>query len=173
MPPGARVRWCVRVWQKQVDDALAPAVGALAWQAYAERSLTPQARAELEQTLEPIVPPDERPRWRAALAGYSAEALARAAAHVEVAVENIEAALGTHSWLAGEAYSLADVAVFAYLKYLPALDAARLTETRTPRTLAWLRAISERPAVRAALARGRAADPFTTATPAREWIRWG
>jgi glutathione S-transferase len=70
-------------------------------------------------------------------------------------------------------FSLADVAVFAYFKYLPALGSARLSESEAPRALAWLRAISERPAVRAALARGRTADPFATATPAPEQIRWG
>jgi len=173
MPTGARERWCVRAWQKHVDDILASAVSELAWQAYAERSLPPPARAELERTLERIVPTEERARWRTALAGYGEEQLARADARVEETVARVEAALEQADWLAGPAFSLADVAVFAYFKYLPALDAARLSESEAPRALAWLRAISERPAVRAALARGRAKDPFTTATPAPEQIRWG
>jgi GSH-dependent disulfide-bond oxidoreductase len=173
MPAGARDRWCVRVWQKHVDDILACAVSELAWQAHGERSLPPPARAELERALERSVPYEERPRWHAALAGYGEERLARARARVEEAVVRVEAALADADWLAGPMYSLADVAVFAYFKYLPALPGVLLSESATPRALVWLRAVSERPAVRAALARGRAADPFATATPAPERIRWG
>lgn len=173
MPTGARERWCVRVWQKHVDDLLASAVTELAWQAYGGRSLPPPARAECEASLERIVPAEERPRWLAALAGYGEEQLARAHARVEETVVKVEAALAGSEWLAGPMFSLADVAVFAYFNYLPALGSARLNESEAPRALAWLRAISERPAVRTALARGRAADPFTTATPAPEQIRWG
>lgn len=173
MPQGARERWCVRVWQKHVDDILAPAVSVLAWEQYRERSLVPQARAELERALDPAVPSDERPRWRAALAGYGAEQLARAAAHVAEGVLKVEAALGAGEWLAGPGYSLADVAVFAHFKYLTVIGGAHLAGPKAPRTLAWLRAVTERPAVRAALARGREADPFAAASPAPEGIRWG
>lgn len=173
MPTHARGRWCVRTWQKHVDDILAPAVSALAWHSYGERSLASYGRAELERALEPIVPPDDRPRWREALAGYPEEHLARARARIEAAAVNVEEALTAGEWLAGPSYSLADVAVFAYFKYLPALGGACLSAAKAPRTLAWIEAISERPAVRRALARGRAADPFTTAIPAPEWIRWG
>jgi glutathione S-transferase len=173
MPTGARERWCVRVWQKHVDDILASAVCELAWQAYRERLLPSPARAELEGTLEQIVPTEERPRWRTALAGYGEEQLARAHARVEETVVRVEAALEQAEWLAGPVFSLADVAVFAYFKYLPGLVGARARVSEAPRALAWLQAISERPAVRAALARGRTADPFSTANPAPEQIRWG
>lgn len=178
MPAGARDRWRVRVWQKHVDDILAPAVSELAWQAYAERSLPPAARAELERSLERDVPHEERPRWHAALAGYGDEQLARARAHLDQTIVRVEAALAEGEWLAAPMYSLADVAVFAYFKYLPALGGAGfpgawLSGSASRRTLTWLHAVSERPAVRAALARGRAEDPFTTATPAPEGIRWG
>ena len=173
MPAGVRERWCVRVWQKHVDDILASAVSELAWQAYGERSLPRSARAELEGALERIVPVEERPRWRTALAGYGEEQLARARERVEATVVRIEAALADAEWLAGPMFSLADIAVFAYFKYLPALCGARVSESEAPRALAWLRAVSERPAVRAALAHGRSEDPFSTATPAPEQIRWG
>ncbi len=173
MPAGPRERWRVRVWQKHVDDIFASAMSELAWQAYGERSLPSRARAELAGALERIVPPEERPRWRAALAGYEEEQLARALARVEETIVRVETALAEAEWLAGPMFSLADVAVFAYFKYLPALAGASLSESDTPRALAWLRAVSERPAVGAALARGRTKDPFSTATPAPEQIRWG
>lgn len=173
MPAGPRDRWCVRVWQKYVDDILAPAVSELAWHAYAERSLAPPARERLERVLEESVPPEERPRWRAALAGYGEEQLAHARARIEEAVLKVETAIVVSDWLAGARYSLADIAVFSYFRYLPALAAQLLRESHAPHALAWLRSISERPGVRAALARGRAEEPFTTAIPAPERIRWG
>jgi glutathione S-transferase len=173
LPAGVRERWSVRVWQKHVDDILASAVSELAWQAYGGRSLPPPARAELEGMLARIVPSAQQPRWRTALAGYAEEQLARAHARVAETIARVETALERDTWLAGPTFSLADVAVFAYFKYLPALGGARLSESETPCTLAWLRAISERPAVRAALARGRTEDPFRTAVPAPEQIRWG
>jgi len=173
MPADARGRWAVRVWQKYVDDLLAPAVGALAWNAYGARSMPPAARGALADAVERLAPADERPRWRAALAGYGEGLLTRARGRVEEAIGKVEAALADSAWLAGAAYSLADIAALAYFKYLPGLLPERVSESAAPRTLRWLRVLSERPAVRTALARGRAADPFTTAVPAPEEIRWG
>jgi len=173
MPKGARDRWCARVWQKHVDDVIAPAVSGLAWQAYRERFLQSVTRDELERAVERIEALEERVRWRAALGGYGEEQLARADARVEESLLRVETILSANEWLAGPLFSLADIAVFAYFKYLSGLCGARLSESRTPRTLTWLRAVSQRSPVRAALARGRAHDPFTTATPAPEPIRWG
>ncbi len=173
MPAGARDRWAVRVWQKYVDDVVAPCVGELAWEAFGARSMPPSDREGLAEAIERLVPLDDRGRWRAALAGYGAERLARARGRVEEALGRVEAALAESTWLAGPAYSLADIAVFAYFKYLPQLAADRVNESAAPRTLQWLRAISERSAVCSALASGRAADPFGTAIPAPEQIRWG
>ncbi len=174
MPPAPRDRWSVRVWQKHVDDILAPAASELAWRAFGQQTLGAGTRGRLEREVEHIVPPDERTRWRAALAGYGEEQLARARTHVQGTVARVEAALGAGPWIAGQAYTLADIAVFSYLNYFPALGArARLGKFDAPRVHAWLSAVSERPAVRGALARGRGGDPFATAIPAPEQIRWG
>lgn len=172
MPSDARARWQVRVWQKSVDDGFAASVCELAWEAFGATSLGP-GRSVLADAVERIVPQDERQRWRDALSGYGSEQLARARGRAASAVDRIETALAGSAWLAGAAYSLADIAVFAYFKYLPVLCAETVNESATPRSLEWLRAVSDRPAVRAALGRGRAADPFAAASPAPEQIRWG
>lgn len=172
MPADPLGRWAVRVWQKYVDDGLAAWVSDLAWSAYAPRGDS-VAAARLRAAVETITDPQQRAEWRAALDGHPDERLAQARAHVASAVAKIESALAGTPWLAGDSFSLADAAVFPYLRYLPALVPRLLDAASAPRTRAWLRAVGERPAVRGALGRGRAADPFTVAAPGPQSVRWG
>ncbi|MGH8259476.1 MAG: glutathione S-transferase family protein, partial [Steroidobacteraceae bacterium] len=142
-----------------------------AWQAYGARSR--HSDVDLADAVEQLVPPEGRPIWRAALAGYGEEQLARARGRVVAAIAKVEGALAGSAWLVGPACSLADVAIFSYFNYLPALCPDYVNASATPRVKVWLRAMAERPAVRSALARGRARDPFAVAIPAPEQIRWG
>jgi len=172
MPADPRGRWEVRVWQKYVDDGLAASVSELACQAYGmcgDNALAAKLRAAVEK----IAVPQQRDAWREALAGYSDERLSQARIRVAAAVTKVEATLATSRWLAGADFTLADVAVFPYLKYLPRIIPTLVDEASAPRTAAWLRAVSQRPAVREALARARTADPFAVAVPGPEQIRWG
>ncbi|HUN26831.1 MAG TPA: glutathione S-transferase family protein [Steroidobacteraceae bacterium] len=158
MPPDARGRWRVRVWQKRIDEGVAASVCELAWHAYAARSRAALDAAQLAAR-----------RGRTS----SDEELARARERIARALAGIEADLSRTPWLAGAKYSLADIAVFAYFAYLPGLCPELLNERQTPRSLGWVRAIAARPAVRAALARGRVPEPFAVAAPGPEQIRWG
>lgn len=172
MPADPLGRWAVRVWQKSVDDTLSTSVSELAWKAYGPYG-DREFAARTGEAVESIASFPARSAWKSALAGYSDERLGQARARVDDAVKKIEATLGESRWLAGSTFSLADVAVFPYLSYLPALMPERVSDTETPRTSAWLRAVAERPAVREALACGRAADPFALAAPGPEPVRWG
>lgn len=172
MPAEPLGRWKVRVWQKSVDDALSASVSELAWMAYGIHGIGEQA-ARARAAAEEIASFAARDAWKSALAGYSDERLGQARARVDAAVENVETTLGDSAWLAGSSFSLADVAVFPYLNYLPALMPERVSDAATPRTTAWLRAVAERPAVQEALGRGRAGDPFRLAVPGPEPVRWG
>jgi GSH-dependent disulfide-bond oxidoreductase len=172
MPADPRGRWEVRVWQKYVDDGLAASVSELAWQAYGGHGDSALA-AKLRAAIESVAMPERRESWSAALAGYSDERLVQARSRVEAAVEKIESTLRASRWLAGDSFTLADVAVFPYVRYLPRIAPGTVSEASTPRMVAWLRAVAERPAVREALGRGRATDPFALAAPGPEQIRWG
>ncbi|HTX24005.1 MAG TPA: glutathione S-transferase family protein [Steroidobacteraceae bacterium] len=173
MPQEPAGRWQVRAWQKYVDDAFAASVSELAWDAYGARALAALPPDALRAAIERIPAREQREAWSAAVAGLGAEPLARARDRVTAAIRKIEAALGEAAWLAGPRYSLADIAVFSYFKYLPALCPALLSEAAAPRALSWMRAVEARPGVRAALARGRAADAFAVAAPGPEQVRWG
>ncbi|HTT01768.1 MAG TPA: glutathione S-transferase family protein [Steroidobacteraceae bacterium] len=172
-PAHARGRWQLRVWQKEVDEALAPSVIELAWQRYRQPLLAGRPGEELRQHIEQIPVREKRDLWSRALCAADPEQLARARIRVGRALARIEAHLSSEPWLAGSDFSLADIAVYSYFNYLPALCADLLNEHATPRTVAWLRTLAARSAVRAALSRGRGEDPYAVAAPGPEQIRWG
>jgi GSH-dependent disulfide-bond oxidoreductase len=171
MPGDPHGRWLARTWQKYVDDGLAASVSELAWQAYGLRALASTDRSALERRVESMSTIQRRDAWRAALAGLDADQLRRARARVADAVARAEAHLARSAWLAGPTYSLADVAAFSYLNYLPTLCADLLNEA--PRTMKWLEAVAARPAVSSALATSRSGAPYRCAAPGPERVRWG
>ncbi|MGH8229616.1 MAG: glutathione S-transferase family protein, partial [Steroidobacteraceae bacterium] len=145
----------------------------LAWDAYGPSGSSPLARGVLDAEIAGIGSPEQRVVWQTARAGYGEERLAQDRSRIEAAVRSVEESLARSRWLAGSAYSLADIAMFAYLKYLPSLVPAVASEAAAPRAMAWLRSVEERPAVRRALARAHAQDAFAVAAPGPERIRWG
>jgi glutathione S-transferase len=163
LPADPYGRWQARVWQKSIDDAFGPSVSEVAWDAYGV------PLPEVDR----IVPREQRPLWQAAARGYGEEQLARARRRIHELVGRMEAALAHAPWLAGAAFSLADVAAFAYFKFLPAICPEIANAAATPRAIDWLAAVESRPAVQHALSVGRAPDPFAVAAPAPEQIRWG
>ena len=71
---------------------------------------------------------------------------------LEEGVGKAEAALARGPWLAGEHYSLADIAFFAMAANMPARFGDFMNETASPRVMDWHRRMHARPAVKAALA---------------------
>jgi glutathione S-transferase len=171
LPRNARARWRVRVWQKQLDDGLAASVSELAWEAYGAAVLAARDRETLREALAAVTAGALRTLWGAALAGLAPQVLVQARERVREAVARAEADLASSPWLAGEEYTLADIAAFSYLNFLPALGAGLLHDA--PRTRAWLQRVRQRPAVTAALSLGREPDPFAICAPGPEQIRWG
>jgi glutathione S-transferase len=173
MPGDAHGRWQVRLWQKYVDDHVAAAVSELAWEALEARRFRSRGRATLEERIAGIPMPERRDAWTSAVDGYGAEQRARARERLGETVARMETDLARSGWLAGAAYSLADIAVFAYVNYLPRIAPDLASERATPRVMGWLERMRERPGVRAALALAQRPDPFATVAPGPEPIRWG
>jgi glutathione S-transferase len=70
--------------------------------------------------------------------------------------DDMQAALEKSTWLAGDTFSLADVALIAYVDRIDRLSMSGLWEKRTPRLGAWLNAAKARPSYAEAI------DPFIT-----------
>ena len=106
---------------------------------------------------------------RDAIAEPDPDLLDKARERIRLAVAKTEADLEGRDWLAPGGFSLADIAVYAYLAYLPRIAPDLLA----PRTKAWLERAAARPAVKAAEAMGKTDDPYGVSAPGPEHIRWG
>lgn len=167
MPGAPLARWRARTWQKYVDDHLAAAVSDLAWHAYGQKG------GDFEAVAARVPVRERRDVWTRLARGLQASDLDKARDRIGLCVEKMEADLANGPWLAGEAFSLADIAVYAYLAYLPRLAPELVDAGKAPRTAGWLKRMAERPAVKAALAMGRLPDPYAAAAPGPEHVRWG
>ncbi len=173
MPPEPLDRWAVRAWQKYVDDYLAAAASDLAWAALGAPALEARRLNSLEEQLARIPAKERRDQWQAAVAGLGEEVLDKARERIRLTLAKTEADLEERDWLAPGGFSLGDIAVYAYLNFLPRISPELVGETAAPRTLTWLKRMSQRPAVRAAEAMSRTGDPYGVAAPGPEHIRWG
>jgi glutathione S-transferase len=156
----------VNVWIKYVEEYLAPAV----WRLGVAR----QGRLkQLVRSTGPFqhAPPERRQAWTKAMEGFTPDELELAKALLPVRLGRMEQALAASEWLAGPAFSLADIAVYPTAKALPELAPDLVNAQATPGALAWLERMAARPAVQAAEAMARRSEPVFV--PGPEGSRWG
>ena len=171
-PEDPQGRYRVNVWIKYVEEYLAPA----AWRLGVHRTrkdllgrATPRVREGFAR-----IPPERRQAWAKTLdEGFSDDDLEIARALLPTRLEHMADALSRHPWLAGEHYSLADIAVFPTLSQLEGLVPAMINPSVSPRIADWLERMRARPAVRQARALARSADPDAVFAPGPEGSRWG
>lgn len=166
-PRSAEGRYWVGVWIKYVNEYMAPA----AWRLGA-RSIAAKAGDGLQAALG-RAPLERQQAWRKALGGLHADELEIAKGLLPIRLERMEAALARSPWLAGDDYSLADIVVFPTAAALVGLAPELIKAGATPRILAWLARVRERPAVQAALAMAKTPRPEQAFAPGPEGSRWG
>jgi glutathione S-transferase len=153
-----QARYAVQKWGKYVETHIAPNLAILAW---AKRGRLPaEAAAGLER-----LTPERRALWQQAAQGFATDEVEAAQAALVKAAERIAADLADAPWLAGENYSLADIAVFPHAARLAGLGIA--VPDAVPE---WLGRIAARPVVREALGE---AGLIEVATMGPERGRWG
>jgi glutathione S-transferase len=97
--------------------------------------------------------PDQRKKWMTARSGFEQKDLDYALEKIEYALNKVEAQLGQTAYLAGDAYTLADINFYAHCglsvnRMFPQFE----VDERFPNLVRWREAISDRPAVQDALA---------------------
>jgi glutathione S-transferase len=172
-PQTATDRYRMHVWLRTSDDYFAPALCLLGWHLTESASRLAPASARTARAGLARLPAERQAVWIAALDGYGEEQLTAARNALGIVATRMEAALATTGWLAGPAYSLADIAIFPMARALARLLPELLSEEATPHSMQWLRRVVARPAVTRALRRARTAAPEAMFAPGPEPGRWG
>jgi glutathione S-transferase len=129
---------------------------------------------QLQAEIARIEPIERRARWQAVVDGDCSETdFASLRRRLAPPVRRVEAALQQSQWLAGAAYSIADIDAFAMLDPLTELAPEVVNERETPRVAEFLQRMHDRPAVRSALSRSRSGSPRSAFVPGAEGSRWG
>lgn len=172
-PGEAYEHYRARAWGQFLTLSLGAGVSALGCAKYLTPVLARREQGSLRARLEQIEPRERRTAWLAVVDGYREEALSGFRQRLAFPVGRVEQTLRDTRWLAGAAYSIADIEAFALLAPLPDLAPEVVNESATPRIVEFLARMGERPAVKAALARSRTGRPLEAFVPGAEPSRWG
>ncbi len=145
MPNEAFLRATARLWMKKIDDYLHGDCATLSFAVAFRRVLQQKTPEELESRFAAIPNPAMRERQRdAVLHGLDAPHATLALRNYNKFIGEMDEALAHATYLAGEQYSLADVAVTPYVNRAAMLRLEGLWQKR-PRVAAWFARIRERP----------------------------
>ena len=146
--PAGRAR--VGMWNRLVDEIASPAIKAPSF----ARNLRPGLRAlddaALDAALARMPDPMVARRWRrAAREGFATEELAYAHDRLRLVLGRVEAAMARGPWLAGAAFTLADINMAPFILRIEGFEEYDLARD-WPRCRVWLDALRARPAFPAA-----------------------
>lgn len=142
----------MRIWTKFVDEYFCWCVSTLGWEAIGKRFVRDMPEAEFEAYVARVPLHEQKIKWRNARSGFGEAILSEERRKILVSVEKLEADLAERRWLAGDDYSLADICTYAIAFGVPFLYPEAMNDKASPRSMAWLKAVSERPATKAIMA---------------------
>jgi glutathione S-transferase len=157
----AYARYQARAWSQFLGASIGPALSALGCARY----LAPLLR-ERKVDIARVTLCERRALWQSVIDGGSVE-------HNFAGVKRVEAALQQSPWLAGPAYSIADIDAFALIDPLPELAPEVVNEHETPCVMEFLHRMRGRAAVQEALGKSRSGSPREAFVPGAERSRWG
>lgn len=141
--PRARVR--MRLWTKQLDEGVHAATGVLSTGIAFRHQKLARPREQLEAFLDAMPDAGKRERSRDTIfKGVDSVFFADAVKRFDRLLSDMEAALGNGPWLAGNEFSLADIAYAPYLTRLEHLQ-LQMMWTRRPRLADWYSRLKLRP----------------------------
>ncbi len=149
--PFGRAR--MRLWTKQLDEGVHDAgISVLSFALVFRHQYLSRGEAGKEM-LESIPDPAKRERRRDVIEkGLDSPYFKTAVARLLTLYRDMDRALASDAWLAGDSYSIADAAFTPYVVRLEDLDVMGLLDS-TPRTGDWYRRIKARPSFQAGIVR--------------------
>ena len=150
-PPDPFGRARMRLWTKQLDEGVHDAgIAVLSFGLAFRHQYLTKGEAGKEM-LESIPDPIKRERRRDVIEkGLDSQYFKTAVSRLLTLYRDMDNALASHAWLAGEGYTIADAAFTPYIVRLEHLDVMGLLAP-TPRTADWYRRIKARPSFQAAI----------------------
>ncbi len=140
-------RHAMRMWTRRVDDKVHPFAGVLTYAIGARPLILQRTPEQIEASIAEIPDRARREARRSVIEhGVKSPEFAPAIAAFVALLDDMEVALETSSWLAGDSISLADFAVLPYVIRLDHLSMhPLLSESARPRVADWYARIGQRP----------------------------
>jgi glutathione S-transferase len=137
----------MRLWLKFSDNVAYNAVFAPTWAVLSKRASDSFSEDRLQQVLARIPTKERRKRWETvAREGFSQAEMQDAHDKMRQCFDRVEATLEHGPWLAGESYSLADIAMIPFIDRIRNLRPQFLSGDDYPRLAQWERNMRARPA---------------------------
>lgn len=149
-PASALDRAEMRLWTKAVDEFLHPMCAEITFASSHRHTIARLGPEGLAKFLASTPPMSVTPQWHArkkeiVTQGLSAPGVADAFRVYDGFLGKIEKALATRPWLAGNAFSLADIAVTPYVNRLDMLYMSQMWTAARPRLTDWFGRVKARP----------------------------
>ncbi len=174
VPADAYDAYRARAWGQYLGATLGSSVPVLGTAKYLRPQLAELDAAWVDGRISAMEPIERRLGWLALRDGTYTSAYVQAAAdRLAAPLARIEKALQSGPWLAGPAFSVADIDAYPMLCVLPDLAADRVNPEATPRIAEYLARIAARDSVREALRSARTGHPERHFVPGVEASRWG
>jgi glutathione S-transferase len=137
----------MRNWIRHIDERIGNLI-VFNWAHHLQKTAQQWSDEELAQKLSRIPGKERQEAWlRVARRPYTEEERSSARANLVKLLDRMEAELSKRSWLAGERYSIADIAAVPFIKRIEEEIAPdEVIASRHPRVLAWWTCIQARPA---------------------------
>jgi glutathione S-transferase len=155
-PANARSRAEMRLWTKGVDEILHPMCAEITFASSHRHTIARLGPEGLAKFLASTPPLSVTPEWHErkkviVTQGFAAPNIEKAFQLYDNFLGQMESRLQESAWLAGETFSLADIALTPYVTRLDMLSMAEMWTARRPRVTDWFERVKARPTYTPAL----------------------
>jgi glutathione S-transferase len=140
----------MRIWTKAVDEEIHPACAEITFASTHRHTLARLPPDDLTRFLASTPPTSVTPTWhqrkkQIVMQGFAAPGIDLPFRTYDRYLEKMENALEQQNWLAGDAFSLADIAMTPYVNRLDMMGMSDLWTSSRPRLADWFARIKSRP----------------------------
>ncbi len=136
----------MRLWTKQLDEGLLAETGVLSNAIAFRFQKLAKGEAFANKLVEGIPDKAKRERYRSVVfEGVASPLFVKSIARFRKLLDDMDAALAEHSWLAGDSFSLADIGLSPYVTRMDHLGLSPMWDAK-PRIADWYGRITSRPA---------------------------